>query len=66
MDDTNAFVLVGLGDVCRKLRYFQRAVEYYGRILEIDPRNVFALRGMGNAYRACRRRKNPSRTGSAI
>ena len=51
LDPNNAYILVGLGDVSRKLKKFEKALDYYEKCLEIDPRNVFALRGAGNAYR---------------
>lgn len=54
VDSTNAYILVGLGDVCRKLKNFEQAVEYYDQILKQDPENVFALRGIGNAFRGLR------------
>jgi len=47
----NAYILVGLGDLYRKLKNFQKAIQYYDLVLTIDPVNVFALRGLGNAYR---------------
>ena len=51
LDKENAYILVGLGDVYRKLKNFPRAIKYYEEVLALDPHNVFALRGMGNAYR---------------
>ncbi|HSH12398.1 MAG TPA: divalent cation tolerance protein CutA [Desulfurivibrionaceae bacterium] len=51
LDPGNAYILVGLGDLYRETRKFNRAISYYERILVIDEENVFALRGIGDAYR---------------
>jgi tetratricopeptide (TPR) repeat protein len=51
IDDTNPYVLVGLGDICRKQKNFRKAIEYYEKVIERESYNVFALRGIGIAYR---------------
>jgi tetratricopeptide (TPR) repeat protein len=51
LDPGNAYILVGLGDLYRETRKFNRAISYYERLLAIDELNVFALRGIGDAYR---------------
>ncbi len=51
LDPGNAYILVGLGDLYRETRKFNRSISHYERILSIDEQNVFALRGIGDAYR---------------
>jgi len=51
LDPGNAYILVGLGDLYRETRKFNRAIGYYERLLASDEQNVFALRGIGDAYR---------------
>lgn len=51
LDPGNAYILVGLGDLYRETRKYNRAINHYERILAIDEQNVFALRGIGDAYR---------------
>ena len=51
LDDTNPYVLVGLGDLYREMKRFKDATGFYEKVLAFDPENVFALRGIGDAYR---------------
>lgn len=51
LDPGNAYILVGLGDLYRETRKFNRSISHYERILAIDEQNVFALRGIGDSYR---------------
>jgi len=52
LDPDNPYILVGLGDLYRETRKYNKSISYYERILAIDDRNVFALRGIGDSYRA--------------
>jgi len=51
LDPNNAYILVGLGDLYRETRKYNRAITHYEKILALEEQNVFALRGIGDAYR---------------
>ena len=51
LDDNNVYILVGLGDLNRKIKRFSAAVPFYKKALDIEPANKFALTGLGDAYR---------------
>lgn len=51
LDPSNAYILVGLGDLYREQKKFSKAIEYYEKILSLEDKNVFALRGVGDAHR---------------
>jgi tetratricopeptide (TPR) repeat protein len=51
LDDSNVYILVGLGDLNQKIKRFPEAVHFYKRSLDIEPANKFALAGLGDAYR---------------
>ncbi len=51
LDDENPYVLSGLGDVYRKLTRFEESGAEYDAVLTKEPKNIFALRGAGDARR---------------
>lgn len=54
-DSTNRYALVALGDIERRERKYDRAIDYYSRCLEFEPENNYALFGLAESYRALRR-----------
>jgi len=65
-DPENNYALVGLGDLERKERQFERAVEYYQRCLEFHPENNYALFGLAESLRALKRFNHGNGTYSTI
>ena len=59
IDQSNPYVLAGLGDVCRKLCRFEKSAEYYDAILSVDNRNLYSpaapdcLFGGRTGYQRC-------------
>lgn len=53
-DPANNYALVGLGDLERKERNYDAAIEHYQRCLNDHPDNSYALFGLGESYRATR------------
>lgn len=51
-DPTNNYALVGMGDVERKKKDYQRALEYYQRCLEHHPHNSYAIFGIADVYKS--------------
>ena len=51
LDPTNSYILVGLGDLYREQKKFDKAINYYEKILRLEENNVFALRGAGDSQR---------------
>jgi len=51
IDPENPYILVGLGDLYREQKKFDRAISHYEKLLRFEPDNVFALRGIGDAHR---------------
>ncbi len=51
IDPENPYILVGLGDLYREQKKFDRAISYYEKLLRFEADNVFALRGIGDAHR---------------
>jgi tetratricopeptide (TPR) repeat protein len=57
-DETNEYALVGIGDVERRAKNYERAIEFYTRCLDTNPENNYALFGLAESYRALRRYKD--------
>ncbi len=55
MSASNNYALVGLGDLERKRRNFNKALEYYSTCLESHPENNYALFGLADSYRALKK-----------
>ena len=51
-DNDNNYALVGLGDIERKKRNFDKAIVYYQRCLSKHSSNNYALFGLGDCYRS--------------
>ncbi len=51
IDPENPYILVGLGDLYREQKKFDRAISHYEKLLRVEADNVFALRGIGDAHR---------------
>ncbi|WP_024654069.1 tetratricopeptide repeat protein [Borrelia persica] len=51
-DNDNNYALVGLGDIERKKRNFDKAIIYYQRCLSKHSNNNYALFGLGDCYRS--------------
>ena len=54
VDPMKVYVLVGLGDLKRRQKHFQKAVDYYRDCLDVEEDNLYALAGLGDAYRGLR------------
>ena len=50
-DDTNSFALVGLGDIYKRYRDFNKAIHYYELCLRRYPENNYALFGAAECYK---------------
>ena len=48
LEPGNSYILVGLGDLYRLSKKFNKAISYYSRLMKQDENNVFALRGIGD------------------
>lgn len=55
LDRKNIYALVGMGDVCRAQKSFEKSVDFYIQALGIDPLNKFALIGLADSYRALKK-----------
>ena len=58
LDDNNVYLLVGLGDLNRKIKRFSEAVHFYKRAVDIEPANKFTLACLGDAYRGMQNIEN--------
>ena len=54
-DGNGLHILTILGKLCWRISDFDRAEVYFRRALEVDPRNPYALYGLGNCHRWNRR-----------
>ncbi len=54
-DSNGIHILTILGKLCWRISDFDRAEVYFRRALEVDPRNPYALYGLGNCHRWNRR-----------
>lgn len=50
IEPSNAFALIGLGDVRRKLEDYSEAISYYERAIASNPQLATAYNGLGLAY----------------
>jgi tetratricopeptide (TPR) repeat protein len=50
-DDVDIRVLTSLGNCHRKLKTFEKGLVYFGRALDQEPNNFYALFGMADCYR---------------
>jgi len=47
----NVVLMTMIGNIYRRRKEFDRAMDYYENALELDPKNNFALFGMGDCFR---------------
>jgi tetratricopeptide (TPR) repeat protein len=50
-DENELHILTIVGKLCWRIGDFVRAERYFRRALKVDPRNPYALYGLGNCYR---------------
>jgi len=62
LDKRNIYALVGMGDVFKGSKVFDRAEEYYKEALTVDPVNKFALIGLADTYRGLKRFRDAIQT----
>ena len=58
LDPNNVYAFVGLGNLKRKMKAFQKAVFYYEKALKIESNNKYAIVGLGDAYRGLKKIDN--------
>lgn len=52
LDENNNYAIVGLGDIARKTRNFDKAIYYYEECLKFHPNNNYALFGLAECYKS--------------
>jgi len=55
LDKKNIYALVGMGDVNRGRKDFEKAIDYYTQSRVVDPLNKFALIGLADTFRGLNR-----------
>ena len=50
-DENELHILTIVGKLCWRISDFDRAENYFKRALNVDPKNTYALFGLGNCYR---------------